>query len=402
MDRIDVLGSNPERAKVFTKELLAEANDVELQDLVEQAAKELDSPIAIVSLVLEQVQFFKAHVGLPPALVSARGTHRDVSFCQFVVRDEKPFEVNDAANDIRVPQHVVDEYDIQAYLGVPIKVKDTVVGSLCVIDSKKRSFTEKNHQDLEKLAELVNKRLEIITTVRRQKRLELTETTLQPALNELLKSLETIEGFINAQHNMDKSIQTYLRHAKYLEISKQIEHTDAIKLALEAAINANQQNEDLLLEMELALGDSMDCLQALQQIVSKDKAHANISDVVIAAQDLSRNACREVGGFPLPDFVDDPLIYTKSNLAIAVVSNCLLYVASMLRTLGSTKGIDLAIKESEREVELAFFAEDLMEPQLQSIAQDLKILIGEEEPTVSVTAVHNAVIVHFKTIVVVD
>lgn len=397
MDRIDVLGTNPERAKVFTKELLAEANDVELQDLVEQAAKELNSPIAIVSLVLEKVQFFKAHVGLPPALVSARGTNRDVSFCQFVVRDEKPFEVNDATTDTRIPQHMVGEYGIKAYLGVPIQINDTVVGSLCVIDNKKRSFSEQNYEDLKKLAELVNNRLKIITTVRRRKRLELTEATLQPALDELSQSLEAIEGFINTQHNMDKSIQTYLRHSKYLEISKQIEGSAAIKSALAAAVDANQRNEDLLLEMEMALGDAMDCLQALQQIVSKEKLHAKISDVVIAAQDLSRNACREVGGFTLPDFVDNPLIYTKSNLAIAVVSNCLLYVASIMRTIGSTKGINLAIKASESEVELAFFAQDLMEPQLKAIAQDLRALIGEEEPTVSVTAVHNAVIVKFKT-----
>ena len=89
MDRIDVLGDSSDRLDLFTKELLAEANDSELQEIVKKAAIELNSPIALVSLVLDQVQFFKAHIGLPPVLESARGTHRDVSFCQFVVRDGK-------------------------------------------------------------------------------------------------------------------------------------------------------------------------------------------------------------------------------------------------------------------------------------------------------------------------
>ena len=55
MDRIDVLGDSNKRFDLFTKELLAEANDSELQEIVEKAAEELDSPIALVSLVLDQV-----------------------------------------------------------------------------------------------------------------------------------------------------------------------------------------------------------------------------------------------------------------------------------------------------------------------------------------------------------
>ncbi|MDG2331307.1 MAG: hypothetical protein P8M05_06930 [Flavobacteriales bacterium] len=44
MDRIDVLGDKGERLKLFSKELLAETNDTELQEIVKQAATELTSP----------------------------------------------------------------------------------------------------------------------------------------------------------------------------------------------------------------------------------------------------------------------------------------------------------------------------------------------------------------------
>ena len=139
-----------------------------------------------------QVQFFKAHIGLPPVLSAARGTHRDVSFCQFVVRDGKSFEVNDASNDERIPQHVVKEYNIQSYLGVPIKIDEKVMGSLCVLDTKKRQFSKDEHNSLNKLAELVNIRLNEITEIRRQTRLDLTEATLTPVINELSNSIKSL------------------------------------------------------------------------------------------------------------------------------------------------------------------------------------------------------------------
>ena len=159
MDSIDVLGDRPDRHKAFSEDLLAEADDNELQKIVEKAAHELDTPVALVSLVLDQIQFFKAQYGLPSDLAASKSTRRDVSFCQFVVRDGEPFEVSDAPNDSRIPQHLVKEYGIKAYLGVPINVRNTVVGSLCVIDTKNRSYTESEHDALARLAEMVNERI---------------------------------------------------------------------------------------------------------------------------------------------------------------------------------------------------------------------------------------------------
>ncbi|MGI9532965.1 GAF domain-containing protein, partial [Lutimonas sp.] len=254
MDRIDVLGNSKPRRDLFTKQLLAETNDYELQELVRKAAEELDSPIALVSLVLDQVQFFKAHIGLPPVLASARGTHRDVSFCQFVVRDGETFEVNDASNDPRIPQHVVKEYNIQAYLGVPIMVEENVMGSLCVLDTKKRGFSKEEHKSLKKLAKLVNSRLTALTKDRRQTRLDLTEATLKPALSELSSSLTSIRSFITSCYSAETSIRTYLDHSNHL-FSNQTQYSEAIKLSLKAAAIAYQWQEDLLQEIDFAVSD---------------------------------------------------------------------------------------------------------------------------------------------------
>ena len=118
-DSIDALGHRPDRHRAFTSGLLAEAEDEILQSIVEEASRDLSMPIALVNLVLEEIQYFKAHYGLPPELAASRGTARDVSFCQFVVRDGVLFEVTDAKEDLRVPQHLVKNFNIQSYLGVP-------------------------------------------------------------------------------------------------------------------------------------------------------------------------------------------------------------------------------------------------------------------------------------------
>lgn len=396
MDRIDVLGAQNRRVDLFTKELLAETEDAKLQEIVKKAAFELHSPIALVSLVLDQVQFFKAHIGLPPALESARGTHRDVSFCQFVVRDGQTFEVNDASKDDRIPQHVVKEYNIQAYLGVPIMVDKTVMGSLCVLDTKKRGFTQEEHKSLKRLAKLVNSRLEAITQKRKKIRLDLTEQTLKPALAELSNSLELIKGFINSSYSSGKAVRTFLNHSNHLH-SNASQYYDAIRLSYEAANKANNMNQDFLLEMEHSVIDAQDCINALEQIV-ENIGSTPLSKILVAAQDLSRNATKLVGGFPLPDVKSDPLILTKGNLAIAIVTNCLLIISSELGKLEAKSGINLKLNEKHESIEMIFTADDLDNPSVEIVTKNLKELIGSEHPSVLIDSNSGEIRIVFKTV----
>lgn len=396
MERINALGDSGKRLDLFTKELLAETDDAELQEIVKTAANELNSPIALVSLVLDQIQFFKAHIGLPPVLEIARGTHRDVSFCQFVVRDGKTFEVTDASKDPRVPQHVVKEYNIQSYLGVPIMVDNNVMGSLCVLDTKKRGFSEKEHTRLNKLALLVNKRLESLAVSRRQSRLDLTESTLKPALSELSKSLKSIEKFISTGHSADRAIGTFINHSSHL-ISSKPQFSEALILSLEAAKKANQIKENLVLELELAAKDGLDCVKALQEIVMNFES-THLSEVLTSAQDLSRNATNLIGGFPLPDLEINPKIYTKGNFTIGIITNCILLLSSELGNINSKNGIELETREREGLIDLLFSGKDLSENSTKEIVAKLKKLIGIELPTLSINSLKSKIQLTFRTI----
>ena len=397
MDRINVLAESNSRQNLFTKELLAETNDAELQEIVKNASEELNSPIALVSLVLDQVQFFKAHIGLPPVLAEARGTHRDVSFCQFVVKDGEAFEVNDAANDPRIPQHIVKEYNIQSYLGVPIKLEEAVMGSLCVLDTKKRDFSKEEHASLKKLADLVNIRLKYLTKDRRQTRLDLTEATLIPAIKEMYNSLASIERFIQLGYSSGKSIKTYLNHSNHI-FSDKLKFTDAIRLAHEAAATKHEESEDFLLEMEFSLKDSIDCLKALEALVTNAES-TNISEIVTSAQDLSRHSTKLIGGFTLPDFKSDPVIYAKGNLALAIATNCLLTMSEEIGKRNSNKGIELKIDEKSTTVELIFTSVDIDEPNMLNVVNKLNNLISSEMPSLKLRSDGAKLILEFNIIV---
>jgi hypothetical protein len=272
-------------------------------------------------------------------------------------------------------------------------VEENVMGSLCVLDTKKRSFSEEEHTSLKILAKLVTNRLEVITKSRRQARLVLTELTLKPAIAGLSNSLKSIQDFINLGYSAETAIRTFLNHSNYL-FSEKSHYSEAIRLSHEAAIKANQLIADLLLEIEFAVSDSIDCVNALRGIVMNIES-SKLSEIVISAQDLSRNATKLVGGFALPDFKSDPKIYHKGNLAIAIITNCLLLISSELGKLGSKNGISLITNEHSEFVELLFSAKDLTESITKSLTNDLKNLIGTEHPTILVEAIDEKIRLNF-------
>lgn len=394
MDTIDVLGEDYQRYNVFSKDLLAETDDIELQEIVKNAAQQLNSPMALVSLILDNIQFFKAHTGLPEILATSRGTHRDASFCQFVVRDGATFEINDAALDPRIPQHVVKEFNIQSYLGVPIKIKELVVGSLCVLDNKKRKFTEEEHENINELAKLVNNRLSVLTENRRKNKLNLTFRTIDPALEVLSSSLQPIQGHVNLSYVHAASIRSFLNIAERLVPE---ESSDTIKMSFEAAKNAHRQIEEHVLEIEMNMLNSKDSLKAIKNLTT-DLGDTQLSEVLSSAQDLTRNATRAAGGFPMPELLSDRTLRIKGDFAIAIISNCLLMISSEIKRIDGHRGIRLVLTEQEELVTLKFKAKELSEQDFEMVSEQLNLLIGEEHPAVNIESSEKVLNISLHTI----
>lgn len=150
--------------------------------------------------------------------------------------------------------------------------------------------------------------------------------------------------------------------------------------------------------MEFALNDSMDCINALESLVINAES-TPISEIITSAQDLARNSTDIIGGFSLPDFKSDPIIYAKGNLALAIATNCLLLMSSEIGVENSSKGIELQINEKPSSVELVFMASDINESAMLKVANNLNRLLTSEMPSLKLQSRGSELILDFKTIV---
>lgn len=139
--------------------ILDTALDENFDALTTLAARLLGVPIALVSIVDENRQWFKSRYGL-----EARQTPRDVSFCGHVVQAGVPLQVDDARSDPRFSDNpLVTGYpQVGFYLGMPLQTSDGfVLGTLCAIDQQPRSVTAEQRDTLTLLARQVVALLEL-------------------------------------------------------------------------------------------------------------------------------------------------------------------------------------------------------------------------------------------------
>jgi diguanylate cyclase (GGDEF)-like protein len=124
------------------------------------ATRMFNVPIALVSLVDANRQWFKSCVGLPVLEAS-----RDISFCGHAILGNDTFVINDASKDPRFLDNplVTAAPHIRFYAGRPIRTTHGFkVGTLCLIDSQPREFPAKDVEDLNDLAAMVESELAAI------------------------------------------------------------------------------------------------------------------------------------------------------------------------------------------------------------------------------------------------
>ncbi len=123
--------------------------------LTEVAAATLGVPIALISLVTDDRQFFKRQCGLPKPVADDRETPLAHSFCQHVVQDRAPLVIEDAREDARLHDNLaIRDLGVSAYAGVPLMLPDgAVIGSFCAIDTSPHRFDESDIAVLKRLAE---------------------------------------------------------------------------------------------------------------------------------------------------------------------------------------------------------------------------------------------------------
>lgn len=378
----------PDSSGALVRELLAETDDVALQRIVERAAQELGTPMALVTLLFDEVQFFKAHHGLPDDLQAARVTARDLSFCQFVVQEGAPFEVSDAASDVRVPRDLVEEYDLRAYLGHPIYVDGHVVGSLCVLDTTPRDFSDGDRTALSELAGEVNQRLAGLVERRRSARLALVDEVGGTVLRDLAQALDPVRNATQASLEALAQVRSFLRLYR-AEREGVPTPPSALVKSHSSAEAAAERVEDLLFDIDMFAADSEDYARALTRMSVPDR-ETKLIDVLEAVQDLARSATERVGGAPLPELDPDLRVSCPRPLAIAVLTAAWLTTARALERRGKRSGIEASVSVGDRRAHVWLRAPGLPKADRETVAAQAHAAL-EGDPSLSAAADGDAV-----------
>jgi GAF domain-containing protein len=160
---VKALFPDNEKARLATLSLydiLDTGEEQSCNDFTKIAAYIAQTPIALISIVDKERQWFKAKVG-----VSAPETSRDVAFCAHaILNPSKSLLVNDATKDPRFSDNplVTGDPGIRFYFGTPLVTKDNyALGTVCVIDNKPRELNMEQTSALRLLARQVMNLLEI-------------------------------------------------------------------------------------------------------------------------------------------------------------------------------------------------------------------------------------------------
>lgn len=144
LHRLRILDTDPEQA---------------FDDLAALASYICGTPIAAISLVDEDRQWFKSKVGM-----NGSETSRNISFCTHTILSNELFMVNDASQDARFAESPLVQNNLQVrfYAGMPLATADGHnIGALCVMDREPRQLSAEQLTALAALSRIVQSQLEL-------------------------------------------------------------------------------------------------------------------------------------------------------------------------------------------------------------------------------------------------
>jgi diguanylate cyclase (GGDEF)-like protein/PAS domain S-box-containing protein len=183
------------------------------------AALTFGVPIALVSLVDAQRQWFKSRCGLDVA-----ETPRSIAFCSHAVAQDEMLVVEDALLDPRFSANplVTGAPHVRFYAGQPLHCDGQAVGTLCIVDRAPRIFTEQERQALRDLAALAETELNHVKLA-----------TARLMAEQALKAL-------NTELEQRVAARTSELERKLRELSQEIAHRKAVEVSLEHSEDWNR------------------------------------------------------------------------------------------------------------------------------------------------------------------
>jgi predicted PurR-regulated permease PerM len=134
---------------------LADGTREEVFDrITKKVARVFEVPIALITFIDRDHQWFKSQVGLPEEIADARKISRELSVCGHMVANDELLVVEDLSRDRRFANNpLLKERGLRFYAGVPLRSNNLPIGSLCILDVKPRRMTEREKRLLEVIGE---------------------------------------------------------------------------------------------------------------------------------------------------------------------------------------------------------------------------------------------------------
>lgn len=175
--------SESEQRLAVLKELglMDSQHEQTFQTIVELAAEICNTPIALITLLDDKRQWFKAQIG-----ITATETPLSQAFCRHAIKtNQKLYEVKDPVINPKFKNNplVTGDMRIRYYAGVPIKVKNIKLGTVCVIHQQEHELNETQKKQLKKLGELANKLLQFHSLKTQIKKLNLLPAEVMNTLS---------------------------------------------------------------------------------------------------------------------------------------------------------------------------------------------------------------------------
>lgn len=170
-------------ARLLSYQILDTPAEQAYDDIIQLASEICETPMAMVTLIDDERQWFKAKIGL-----EAEETLRATAFCSHaILKPETLFLVENAETDVRFANNpfVTGDPHIRFYAGAPLVTEDgEALGTLCVVDKKPRELNENQKLSLLVLARQVVAQLELRRTILKMRQAEAREQEIQNALRE--------------------------------------------------------------------------------------------------------------------------------------------------------------------------------------------------------------------------
>lgn len=179
MKRCPIPENEIERLKVLEEySIMDSLPEKEYDSITELASYICGTPIAFLSFIDEQRQWFKSSIGLGVTEIQ-----RDISFCQYAIMGDDVYEVNNASDHEIFANNplVIGNPNIRFYVGAPLQdVNGFNLGTLCVAGTESKILTDEQKKSLQLLAD------QVVLLVESRKKNE-----------DLLKTQKELQNFID-------------------------------------------------------------------------------------------------------------------------------------------------------------------------------------------------------------